>query len=77
MTRAAIDDMMGKYERTSEAYLAGVLIGADRMRRKLRAEVEKMIWQSERSAGKKEETAFLTEVLTAMDQIKTSAVTSE
>lgn len=67
---AVDDDMLGKFAKTSEAYLGGVKDGRFRMFGVLRAVVEQMAWAREGKPDKREEFALIKDILGSIDREK-------
>lgn len=68
-SRAAIDDMLGKFEKTSEAYFAGKTDGATQAHKKARAVVERAMWGLEGREDRKIEFDIMKRFLAEMDKI--------
>ena len=67
---AVHDDMLGKFAKTSEAYLGGLKDGRVKMHGALRAVVEQMAWAREGKPDKREEFVLIKDILGAIDREK-------
>lgn len=63
MIRAAIDDMLGRFERTSEAYLEGERHGHREALKAASGDLEKMVWNREGDQSKGADVDVLMEAL--------------
>lgn len=61
--RGAVDDMLGRFEKTSEAYRTGFEDGSSKMKRAILTEIERLVWEAERNPNNREEFESLVSVL--------------